>query len=555
MKDRVAEVSEKGIRKRGCISCVYSSSPSEQLPHSPDIFACVVSRSENPARHGFANTGRSAKHQTLGGKDWIKVHSMPDGTFFPTLLLTILKRILPVVLILASELRQHPHGPVKMTVEETADKTTLIDLNQAIPISSQQNIPPQNPNRYKTNASRSCEDPKVTILLPSAPDRGVVLRSSHLVPPMWLTERPHGALPVPGTPPRTLPTELKRKIPDTDSRISSSEFHSSAVSNPLDQVGTTAQRGFQLFGFTIEPEGYAKKCKGVERMGDPAEIKTTPIPGSLSEADSSSIDISLPKPHVGTSSPSLSVTPKLPSISSVSRQTTVRVHENMSGHEVQVSKKDQTAANTKLERMTFDVNLFKSFASLTSSGYELPSKLTDLFRLCGGGELVMTEDQFVRHAGTAFRHYKLPNAAQIYPGRPFSEATSISRMRNQSAVQFLVENIPPWRSRYEGKLEFNLRSFIIRISGISHKTINSGLEKLIVSYLNFVEMISTMVPRDKKTNDINFELKEALQLLESVDETKEPHKFKYSPPSESQRSVIKEIFRGTSTGVRNSTSL
>ncbi|KAI9605400.1 hypothetical protein KEM48_002259 [Puccinia striiformis f. sp. tritici PST-130] len=229
--------------------------------------------------------------------------------------------------------------------------------------------------------------------------------------------------------------ELKRKRPDTHSRISGSEFQSSAVFSPLGQVETIAQR-FKLFGFLVEPEGYAKKCKGVERMEDPAEIKTTPIPGSLSEADSSSKDMFIAKQHVDTSSSSLSVTPKPPSVGPVSGQATVRARKNTTGPEVQlqVSIQDQTTANTKLRRLKFDVDLFKSFASLTSNGGVLPPKLTALFCLGGGSELVMTEDEFVRYSGTAFQNYKLPNAAEIHPEKTFSETSSKSRLRNQSAI-------------------------------------------------------------------------------------------------------------------------
>ncbi|KAI7949084.1 hypothetical protein MJO28_007905 [Puccinia striiformis f. sp. tritici] len=414
-------------------------------------------------------------------------------------------------------------GPIKAVVEKTADEQTFVDKDQADPIWSQRNIPARNPNRYMTNGGGSCEDPDVTVLLPSAPNGGVFLRSSHLVPPVWFAENLQDGTPKGhiekqyGTAPRALPAELKRKRPDTHSRISGSECQTSAVFSPLDQVETIAQRGFKLFGFLVKPEGYAKKCKGVERMGDPAEIKTTPIPGSLSEADSSSKDMFIAKQHVDASSSSLSVTPKPPSIGPVSGQTTVRARKDTTGPEVQlqVSIQDQTTANTKLRRLKFDVDLFKSFASLTSNGGVLPPKLTALFRLGGGSELVMTEDEFVRYSGTAFQNYKLPNAAEIHPEKTFSQTSSKSRLRNQSAIRFLGEHLAPWISRYEEKLKINWLSFIRSISGTSHKTVNSGLEKLIVSYFNFVEMISTVVPRDKQTNDINLELKKSFELLES----------------------------------------
>ncbi|KAH9453145.1 hypothetical protein KEM48_001897 [Puccinia striiformis f. sp. tritici PST-130] len=397
-------------------------------------------------------------------------------------------------------------GPIKAVVEKTADEQTFVDKDQADPIWSQRNIPARNPNRYMTNGGGSCEDPDVTVLLPSAPNGGVFLRSSHLVPPVWFAENLQDGTPKGhiekqyGTAPRALPAELKRKRPDTHSRISGSECQTSAVFSPLDQVETIAQRGFKLFGFLVKPEGYAKKCKGVERMGDPAEIKTTPIPGSLSEADSSSKDMFIAKQHVDASSSSLSVTPKPPSIGPVSGQTTVRARKDTTGPEVQlqVSIQDQTTANTKLRRLKFDVDLFKSFASLTSNGGVLPPKLTALFRLGGGSELVMTEDEFVRYSGTAFQNYKLPNAAEIHPEKTFSQTSSKSRLRNQSAIRFLGEHLAPWISRYEEKLKINWLSFIRSISGTSHKTVNSGLEKLIVSYFNFVEMISTVVPRDKQ---------------------------------------------------------
>ncbi|KNE95249.1 hypothetical protein PSTG_11420 [Puccinia striiformis f. sp. tritici PST-78] len=439
-------------------------------------------------------------------------------------------------------------GPIKAVVEKTADEQTFVDKDQADPIWSQRNIPARNPNRYMTNGGGSCEDPDVTVLLPSAPNGGVFLRSSHLVPPVWFTENLQDGTPKGhiekqyGTAPRALPAELKRKRPDTHSRISGSECQTSAVFSPLGQVETIAQRRFKLFGFLVKPEGYAKKCKGVERMEDPAEIKTTPIPGSLSEADSSSKDMFIAKQHVDASSSSLSVTPKPPSIGPVSGQATVRARKNTTGPEVQlqVSIQDQTTANTKLRRLKFDVDLFKSFASLTSNGGVLPPKLTALFRLGGGSELVMTEDEFVRYSGTAFQNYKLPNAAEIHPEKTFSQTSSKSRLRNQSAIRFLGEHLAPWISRYEEKLKINWLSFIRSISGTSHKTVNSGLEKLIVSYFNFVEMISTVVPRDKQTNDINLELKKSFELLESIYETKEPHELPYHPALESQRSVIKE---------------
>ncbi|KAI9605399.1 hypothetical protein KEM48_002258 [Puccinia striiformis f. sp. tritici PST-130] len=299
-------------------------------------------------------------------------------------------------------------GPLEMTVEKTADEQTMVKVDQANPISFQQNIPPRNANRYMTNGSGSCEDPKVTLLLPSAPGRGVVLRSSHLVPPVWFTENPQDGTPEGNiekqyvTSPRALPAGLKRKRQDAQSSINNSESRIPADSSPDLEVQSIAHGGFKLMGFPIEPGRYTHQFQGADRMKGPDEKKTALISDSTSETDGDSIDAFLSKQHVDTSSSSPPVT----------------------------------------------LNNF----------LEAP--------------------------------YLVTIVAAVASGKPLG-----------------------------------------------------AMEKLIF-ISNFVEMISTIVPKDKETNDIDLELEKALRLVESIYETRQPHELLHHSAIGSQRSDIKARLLG-----------
>ncbi|KAH9463953.1 hypothetical protein MJO29_007851 [Puccinia striiformis f. sp. tritici] len=440
-------------------------------------------------------------------------------------------------------------GPLEMTVEKTADEQTMVKVDQANPISFQQNIPPRNANRYMTNGSGSCEDPKVTLLLPSAPGRGVVLRSSHLVPPVWFTENPQDGTPEGNiekqyvTSPRALPAGLKRKRQDAQSSINNSESRIPADSSPDLEVQSIAHGGFKLMGFPIEPGRYTHQFQGADRMKGPDEKKTALISDSTSETDGDSIDAFLSKQHVDTSSSSPPVTPKQLPRGPVFGHNSGSVRGNTIGPKVPVLRQDQTTLNLKPERMKFDVDLFKSSASLTSNGGELPLKLANLFFCLGGSELVMTEHQFLEYHSAAFRDYKLPGPAELYPEKEISKRTHPSSKRNQRAMQFLADDLAPWRRRYREKLGMDLESRVKNISVASGKPLGA-MEKLIFSYLNFVEMISTIVPKDKETNDIDLELEKALRLVESIYETRQPHELLHHSAIESQRSDIKARLLG-----------
>ncbi|KAI7952988.1 hypothetical protein MJO29_008619 [Puccinia striiformis f. sp. tritici] len=436
-------------------------------------------------------------------------------------------------------------GPLKMTVEKTADRPNHVDMDLENPMCFSQIISPEKPNRYMTNGKGYCEDPEVRVFLPSAPSRVVVSRSSQLNPPVRFTQNPqdgpqsghiekkYGTLP--RALPRVTPAGFKRKRPDglSRARISSSQLRSSAVSSPL-EAETTAHRGFRLFGFPIEIEGNTERIKGSERIKDPDEIKTALILDGTNKADGNNKDKLLFKQHVDTRSPSLFENSEKLSTSPVSRHATVSVCENTCGPKVQVSGQDQKTLNSKSRKLKFqfDADLFKY-------PNELSTKLEIIFHLLGRSELVMTEDQFVMYHSSVFRDCNLPKPAEMFPGITFSERGRPSQIRNELAFSFLTENLASWVERYEGIIGADLLFRLERISAASGKPMRS-VKKLIIGYLVFVETIGTVVPREEGTHDINLDIENSLELVESIYGIIEPNELTNHHAIQSKRSAIIE---------------
>ncbi|KNE92196.1 hypothetical protein PSTG_14431 [Puccinia striiformis f. sp. tritici PST-78] len=459
--------------------------------------------------------------------------------------------------------------------DKTTDEPTLVHQDQQNSISFEQTWHPKNPNRCITNGGGSCEDRGATLMFPSAPDQGVGLSSPYLARRVWLRkdrgpQRDDEKGLTLGTPSGALLAGFKRKTPDAPPESSArSEFHSPDSSGPS-EIG-----GFKLFGFFIEPERNTKELKVDERLVGPEELKTTSISdnsisktddsnvlkktpisdNTISTTDDNNMNVLLLKSHTGISSPSRSGTTQSLSLGTTSRHTTPSLSDDTIGSKDQVDRQDQATNNTKLKRLKFDLDLFKSLAPSRRGERRLPPMLRSLFAVLGGNEFVMTEQQFVKYHGSAFRGFKLPKPEELHPEKRYSDASRQGYMRNQFASKFLEENQALWYKRYHEEMDLDLDSCIWRLSAASGKPLPT-VKKLIILYLYFVEMISTIVPRDKKTSEnIIPELKQALKVFESIYETGEPDQLILNHPalktksSRIRRALISKSSTGTATRV------
>ncbi|KAI9621247.1 hypothetical protein KEM48_007786 [Puccinia striiformis f. sp. tritici PST-130] len=467
-------------------------------------------------------------------------------------------------------------GSLKKMADKTTDEPTLVHQDQQNSISFEQTWHHNIPNQYITNGGGSPrEDRGARLMFPFAPDQGVGLSSPYLARRVWLRkdrgpQRDDEKGLTLGTPSGALLAGFKRKTPDAPPESSArSEFHSPDSSGPS-EIG-----GFKLFGFFIEPERNTKELKVDERLVGPEELKTTSISdnsisktddsnvlkktpisdNTISTTDDNNMNMLLLKSHTGTSSPSRSGTTQSLSLGTTSRHTTPSLSDDTIGSKDQVDRQDQATNNTKLKRLKFDLDLFKSLAPSRRGERRLPPMLRSLFAVLGGNEFVMTEQQFVKYHGSAFRGFKLPKPEELHPEKRYSDASRQGYMRNQFASKFLEENQALWYKRYHEEMDLDLDSCIWRLSAASGKPLPT-VKKLIILYLYFVEMISTIVPRDKKTSEnIIPELKQALKVFESIYETGEPDQLILNHPalktksSRIRRALISKSSTGTATRV------
>ncbi|POW08669.1 hypothetical protein PSTT_07332, partial [Puccinia striiformis] len=421
--------------------------------------------------------------------------------------------------------------------DTTMDEPTLVHQDQRQnSISFEQTWHPKNPNRCITNGGGSCED-------------RVGLSSPYLARRLWLTkdrgpQRDDEKGLTLGTPSGALLAGFKRKTPDAPPESSArSEFPAqiALALAKLEDSNCSAREEYQ-------------ELKVDERLVGPEEPKTTSISdNSISKTDDSNV---LKKtPISDTHSPSRSGTTQSLSLGTTSRHTTPSLSDDTIGSKDQVDRQDQATNNTKLKRLKFDLDLFKSLAPSRRGERRLPPMLRSLFAVLGGNEFVMTEQQFVKYHGSAFRGFKLPKPEELHPEKRYSDASRQGYMRNQFASKFLEENQALWYKRYHEEMDLDLDSCIWRLSAASGKPLPT-VKKLIILYLYFVEMISTIVPRDKKTSEnIIPELKQALKVFESIYETGEPDQLILNHPalktksSRIRRALISKSSTGTATRV------
>ncbi|KAI9619902.1 hypothetical protein KEM48_008396 [Puccinia striiformis f. sp. tritici PST-130] len=423
-------------------------------------------------------------------------------------------------------------------------KTPVEDTNPSNPVSFHRIGYPKNLNQHITSAGGSFDDPTRFLRLPSASDRGMVLRPSDLVLPGWLRERPREYGPPQGqnekqhgSSPGALITGLKRKTTEVHNSINSSHLPGPAVSSSIETI-LPRKRGFRLLGFDIIPEGCAKEPKVDKPLKEAEKLKTSLVPEITRKVDEYNMNLLLSKHHVETSSSRPYRTYGRLSYIDPTSRTPPSVSKNMIGSKVQLYRQDQTTMNANPYRLQFDADLLKSFApSGQQPGLSFP------LNALGKGEIVMTEAQFVKYHGRAFLDYKLPKPAELHPSNRLSGDTHRSRKLNTAACRFLSKNLSPWIRRYEEQMELDLESCVGRISAASGKSRRS-IEKLTVTYLLFVEMMSTIVPRERDITNIKSELEYALKLLESIYEIEEPNDLIHDPALESKRRMIKEILGG-----------
>ncbi|KAI7933612.1 hypothetical protein MJO28_017560 [Puccinia striiformis f. sp. tritici] len=187
-------------------------------------------------------------------------------------------------------------------------------------------------------------------------------------------------------------------------------------------------------------------------------------------------------------------------------------------------------------RLKFNHEIFAS-PLLTAKTEDNTKKIESLMDKLAVGELVMNEGIFLDEH-VRFQHH--PKALTSDELTPHQRKSFLNEERNrslQTGVNILLKHKQLWLQHWSKRSEFKFASHYQKIELLG----DSRVGEMVITYLFYVEMISTIVPSPVEEHTIGWQQEEAFKLLENI--------FRRGPP---RLTAIDPILQDKGIKVQNS---
>jgi hypothetical protein len=236
----------------------------------------------------------------------------------------------------------------------------------------------------------------------------------------------------------------------------------------------------------------------LELKGSKSESTQSYKPGSLSERfDQNHIGLSQ-EPTTKRASKILGMTPDSP------LHPKTYISQEELNHSDQFSIQGDSSREYRPQGMKFDENIF----ILTPLSQRDKDEVLRILNLISYDlkmvELVMTEEQFIKYCPVLYRNSEKNNN----PSENLESAAQERQRQSEESLEILMNNLELWYNHWNKKANLKFTKF--------PQNVNAKLKSVIVTYLFYIDMISTIVPVETEKFSAVSELEKGFLYAEKL---------------------------------------